>query len=432
MNRLKVTLSRNVYQGYIDAIDKANKDLRDITRQNVYLEPLRRSRKKRQPSVDIKLIRRHAASLYQLLITGAAWSCHCRKHHLASLRLEPRSSTIAKDGSTGDSRYNFRVMLSMSQQSLSMGTTADWQEIEIKPSTDEHPDSSPRREAPPEGRRVRFVTRSGNDTESPAISQDRFLPFHSTRAIVDMCQTLYSHSRRDEPMGFLRHDNDKGYKHYLYRANNPPIETSQSKSLSDLLSETTVPSPSGGLLKRQRLEIAVTLASSVLQLHGSSWLKSRWSSHDIYFHQKRAQIPSQSSPQPYLAWKQCSIKDDLIPFRESVSLESHLIRSEVLFALGLTLVELCFGKTLKSMRLSEKPEESEEIAAAKTALYLIDQVYDEMGDVYGDVVRRCLLQPFDVRDMSLDNEEMQWKVYESVVTPLTENLENFKGKARIK
>ncbi|KAL8790017.1 MAG: hypothetical protein Q9195_006566 [Heterodermia aff. obscurata] len=432
MNRLKVTLSKNVYQGYIDAIDKANKDLRDITRQNVYLEPLRRSRKKRQPSADIKLIRRHAASLYQLLIAGAAWSCQCRKYHLASLRLEPRSTTTVNDRSSSDSRYNFRVMLSRSQQALSVETNADWQEIEIKPSTVEYLDPSPHHEAPRQSKKVRFVTRSGNNTESRTISPDRSPPIQSTIAIVDMCQTLYSHPKCDEPMGFLRYDHDKDYKHYLYRANIPPMERSQSKSLSDLLSETTVLSPSGGLLKRERLEIAVTLASSVLQLDGSSWLKSRWSSHDIYFHQKRAQKPSQNSPQPYLGWKQCSIKDDLVTFTESLSLESHLIRSEVLFALGRTLVELCFGKTLKSMRLSDDSEESEEIAAAKTALNLIDQVYDEMGDVYGDVVRRCLLQPFDVRDMSLDNEEVQWKVYESIVAPLAEDLENFKGKARIR
>ena len=176
----------------------------------------------------------------------------------------------------------------------------------------------------------------------------------------------------------------------------------------------------------------MTLASSVLQLDGSSWLKSRWSSHDIYFHQKRTQTSSQCSLHPYLAWKQCAIKDDTVTFTESLSLRSHLIQSEVLFALGLTLVELCFGKTLEPMRLADTGEESDEIAAAKTALKLMDLVYDEMGDVYGDVVRRCLRQPFDVRDMGLDNEDVQQKVYENIVAPLMEDLDNFKGKARIR
>lgn len=409
MNRLKVTLLRNVY-----------------------LEPLRRSRKNKQPSADIKLIRRHAASLYQLIIAGAAWSCQCKEYHLASLRLEPRSTKMVKDRSGGDSRYNFRILFSRSRQALGMETTPEWQEIEIKPSTVEHLDPSPRLEAPRQSKKVRFVTRSGNNAESPTMSPAKPSSIQSTSAIVDMCQTLYSHSRGDEPMGFLRYDNDKDYKHYLYGATNPPIETSQSKSLSELLGESTMLSPSGGLLKRERLEIAVTLASSDLQLDGSLWLKSRWSSHDIYFHQKGPQVPSQNSLRPYLAWKKCSIKDDLVSFTDPESLESHLIRSEVLFALGLTLVELCFGRTLESMRLLDASEVSEKDAAAKTALKLMSQVYDEMGDVYGDVVRRCLLQPFDVRDMSLENEDMQLRVYESIVAPLAEDLENFKGKARIR
>ena len=432
MNRLKVTLSRNVYQGYIDAIDKANKDLRDITRQNVYLEPLRRSRKPKRPIADINLVRRHAASLYQMLIAGTAWSCQCRENHLASLRLEPRPRPEENDGSGGDFRYSFRILLARSKQPHSVETTAEWQEIVIKPSAIRFSSPNSGTKVPRQSRKVQFVTHRGKQEVIPGRSHSQSPLVQSTTAILDMCQALCSYAGYDEPMGFLICDNDKDYQHYLYRADTLPIEEPQSTSLSELLSERTWPSKTGRLSKRERLEIAVTLASSVLQLDGSPWLKSRWSSHDIYFHQKWTQAPCPRYLHPYLAWKQCSIKSNMMSNTESLSFGSHLIRSEVLFALGLTLGELCFGKTLELMKVSDEEEDSVEIAAAKTALKLIDLVYDEMGDTYGDVVRRCLLQPFDVRNMSLNNEEVQLRVYESIVVPLAEDLENFKGKARIR
>ena len=228
MNRLKVTLSRNVYQGYIDAIDKVNKDLRDITRQNVYLEPLRTSRKMKQSTADIQTIRRHAASLYQLLIGGTAWSCQCRQYHLASLRLESRSETKNGERYGVDSRYNFRILLAKSQQSHSIERTVEWQEIEIKPSTVECLDPGPGHGVPRPSRKVRFVTQTGKNEVSSEVSQHKSSSSsaQSTMAIVDICHTLCSNLEYDKPMGFLNYDKDKDYKHYLYRANTLPIDTS--------------------------------------------------------------------------------------------------------------------------------------------------------------------------------------------------------------
>ena len=67
-----------------------------------------------------------------------------------------------------------------------------------------------------------------------------------------------------------------------------------------------------------------------------------------------------------------------------------------------------------------------------TAFRLCNSVYYEMGTLYGDAVRRCLYQPFDVRDMSPDNEEFQQKVLDDIVTPLNDDLLNFNGALRIR
>ena len=50
-----------------------------------------------------------------------------------------------------------------------------------------------------------------------------------------------------------------------------------------------------------------------------------------------------------------------------------------------------------------------------------------MDDAYGDVVRRCLTQLFDVRVLNMDLEEVQKKVYIDIVAPLVENQKYLKS-----
>lgn len=56
--------------------------------------------------------------------------------------------------------------------------------------------------------------------------------------------------------------------------------------------------------------------------------------------------------------------------------------------------------------------------------------YSSTGIPYGDVVRRCLFQLFDVRELRLDLEEVQQKVLDDIVTPLVDDLNGFDGNAK--
>ena len=109
-----------------------------------------------------------------------------------------------------------------------------------------------------------------------------------------------------------------------------------------------------------------------------------------------------------------------------------MIRNEILLALGLTLVELCFGRTLTDMRKPEDINPDKTTSRLATATRLHGGVYDEMGIAYGDAVRRCLFQLFDVRELNLEIEEVQQKVYDNVVRPLMDDLNNFDGVSRVR
>lgn len=106
---------------------------------------------------------------------------------------------------------------------------------------------------------------------------------------------------------------------------------------------------------------------------------------------------------------------------------TNQVRSEALLALGLTLVELCLGRTLSEMRATDDNHAMDIVTRLNSAHSFLDKVYDESGCRYGDVVRRCLVCPFDFRDLSLDNDEFQGAVFDTIVTPLIQDLEASEG-----
>lgn len=140
--------------------------------------------------------------------------------------------------------------------------------------------------------------------------------------------------------------------------------------------------------------------------------------------------------QLFLLWSdqslpRMSIYMDMKPSTNVIP-STHQTSKVAIVLFGLTLIELCFGKTLAEMHSPEDGDPNEATTEMKTAYRLHNSVYSEMGTSYGDVVRRCLCQLFDVRDMSLDNEELQQKVFDEIVAPLSDDLMNFNGKSRIK
>lgn len=247
--------------------------------------------------------------------------------------------------------------------------------------------------------------------------------------IEDLCSALCAPDRNDREIGLVIDEtNGKQQQHRFYRASTVLGTYTSSRSLEDLL-RSQKHSGDEGLSRKERLQIAVVLASSVLQLDGTSWLKGGWSSDEIYFHYRNGQMAEHSYP--YLAWQRCCNADVAYSIG-SLHISNDMIRSQILLDLGLILVELCFGRTLADMRKPEDVALNEMATRFRTAIRIHLRVYDEMGPLYGDVVRRCLYQTFDVRELRLDLEEVQQKVLDDVVSPLAEDLNNFKGLGRIR
>jgi hypothetical protein len=276
---------------------------------------------------------------------------------------------------------------------------------------------------------VRFD--SNQSSNSPVKPSSGAAPMDTCESIADICSTLCATQELRKGLGFLVDEADEKHKHYLYRADTVISSDTHSESLWDLLRSSQYELPTGSLLRKVRLQIAVTLASSVLQLDGSSWLESKWTSKDIFFDQQKMQAAGENYSHPYLSWKFCAADAEAPCTLGTLTIGNQLIRSEVLFALGLTLTELCFGKTLEEMQKPMDGISDEPSTRVNTAHRLLHSLYNEMGPPYGDVVRRCLFQPFDVRETSLDKEEVQQAIIENIVTPLVQDFKRFNGDLKI-
>ena len=254
--------------------------------------------------------------------------------------------------------------------------------------------------------------------------------------IYDICTAVCSQYNVSEGIGFLTDDSLGQHRHDVYIVDKKVQQEIDPFSLEDLLNISKQRALGLDLSRRDRLYIALTLASSVLQLDGTSWLRKQWKSGDIRFLPLKDQKDSTlrgSLRYPYISWKVSP--DDMntgsVP-DESRTTIAHRVPSEVLFVLGITLTELCFGQNIYDRRIDDDIDRTEMMTNFNTASRLINDVYAESGSRYGDVVRRCLKCPPDVRDATLDNEEFQEAVFESIVTPLRQDFEDFNGGSRIR
>lgn len=174
-----------------------------------------------------------------------------------------------------------------------------------------------------------------------------------------------------------------------------------------------------------RLRLAVTLASSVLQLHQTPWLEESWANDKVYFIQNADGV-LYDNPFVCRDFKQ---QDVAVLAPRVTAMAGKIIRNQTLFALGVILIELWYGKPLIELRRPEDSPEGQEDAAMSvvtawtTADRLVEELYSDAGAKYGDAVRRCVRCDFDKRSSNLEDAGFQRAVYDGVVAQLQENLD---------
>lgn len=257
--------------------------------------------------------------------------------------------------------------------------------------------------------------------------------------IPSLCQAIQQAKNVPTCLGFLANVPRKRSIHFTTTISLPdPVEHVPLESLLPPRNAEERPSRKyGKLTRQQRLRIAVTLASAVLQLHKSPWLSETWSKKDIYFFSRGVDEYNRPLIDRAYVSRSFSTSANTRIEAATASTANDFLKCQIinksLFALGITLIELCLNRPFEDLCAEEKcPVESEagepNIADIyRVATSQIEAVYDEAGTEYGYVVQRCLKCEFGVQDSKkqLDFETFRGLVYEGVVEPLEEDFRRF-------
>ncbi|KAK4985214.1 hypothetical protein LTR50_006108 [Elasticomyces elasticus] len=249
---------------------------------------------------------------------------------------------------------------------------------------------------------------SGN-VQSPAKNSK-----DADREITNLCTEIAGWQLGASSCGCLKDRSSTTATKYVVHQIQPPYSATDersTKTLGDLLRD-------GCLDRGQRLGIALTAASSHLQLHSSAWLKGVWSKDNIvFFPRSGASLPFRVD-QPYLSQELLDGNTAAAPGQVD----------QTFATLAILLLELCFGVPIEESDVYQKylspdgqPNPVLNIAAAWD-WSSGDKVVGEAGVGYADAVDWCLSN----RKVSASDQGWREELYTRVVQPLQKCYEDFR------
>ncbi|OAL55261.1 hypothetical protein IQ07DRAFT_160947 [Pyrenochaeta sp. DS3sAY3a] len=453
--RLKFSLKKSDYAELVTRLRNANHALHRMTAQTAYIENHQLAPKtKREYIPNFRAIKNNASSFHSALTTG--WNCPCRANHGVNLRLEARMESLGDDSDSDDDTMKgpFHVLfcydhfptskvsssnvttsnVSTSKNTASISTSTvsastlsntrpnpwSWEEADVRielnppetqPSTTPIPTTQPTKS-------VQFAQPKMQSAVHAALT-----PHPNLQPIKDLCSAIRTlqNPQRDVCFSLLAHEIAfQKYGIHIYPCKRlPPASDTSSWSISSLRSVLD----DAAFARQDRLKLAVTLASSCLQLHETPWLGASWGKDTIFFVKRPGEVVYD---QPFVAHGRLAGAGTTRCMPASMS---RIIRNQTLYALGVALIELWYGKALAELRRDgDGPcgvggEQLDFMTEWNVADRLVDDLYSEAGGKYSDAVRRCIRCDFDRRASSLEDAQFQRAVYQGVVTQLKENYE---------
>ena len=276
--------------------------------------------------------------------------------------------------------------------------------------------------------------------------------------ISDFCQHFSSnqlaltHLNSSSPcIGYLR--NSGLHRFYPLPAVMSPstdldLRNTGHKSLAQLIASQD--DPTQALPRVVAFHLASELASAVLQYHSTPWLPERWDSNQVYLYgiddilHQLDQASEERNPNSYstnlglpspffqaeFQSKQCVTTRNTPPttfqyptLQSLLNTNNTISRNEILFSLGIILLELGYGRSFSRLRqsalvrqhLPQKKQTSDYHAAVKLAQSRM--LREKMGLRYPAVVEKCLGCDFAKGD-DLENEALQGAFLVDVVGTL--------------
>jgi hypothetical protein len=171
------------------------------------------------------------------------------------------------------------------------------------------------------------------------------------------------------------------------------------------------------MLTRNRCSLALTLASAVLHLHGTSWLAETWSMNDIHIMGRTSLL----SDQPYLSKN--FIPSTNVPSAGITGPKLRIIKNSMIFGLGVALLEIAYGSPLSTFETADDLDHGTRLDW--TDYLIADRLTNGLSarelPNYANATRRCIHCNFDSSVYSLNNNDFRERFYQGVIVPLQED-----------
>lgn len=214
-------------------------------------------------------------------------------------------------------------------------------------------------------------------------------------------------------IGFLE---DESWQHLVYCVPGP----GSSNQISDVSPIKEVIYGNNSRMNTiEKCTLAFTLASAVLQLYNTPWLPTAWDSNDIFM--LRTSVGSTLPSQFYV-----SQTFDSLPTQATITKRRRCVKNEMVFALGVTLLELSYGQPLLSLKTPDDLNEQgieDSMTEVSIATRLADRIHKRESDNYARAVLRCVRCSFDAFSCDFEDRVFREKFFNGVVTPLRADYE---------
>ncbi|KAJ5781313.1 hypothetical protein N7457_006473 [Penicillium paradoxum] len=426
VRKFRDIFSKSIYADLLHRISTANTILDTLLKQSEYRNQPRRRIASKRPLLRYRKARKSAHSLHKTIIRGKCWNCPCKASHKVHFVLNTPYIDTFDTSTEASANPCFDLVLTsisaadagcVSSLTKSYKLAAESEIIQSSIGVRHICHSGHAGHNTPQNHKKKTVQFAPPETacEFPRSSRPQLPP------IVDICAAISAVIPEQGSQTALGWLSDESHRHNITYIRNVGGGLS-SQSLEDLITASCRSSESQTSEKfffsqLDRLRIAVNLACSVLQFHGS-WLKNHWRPRDLMFDPQDIE----GIGDIYIPWNVGENIDD--PSVRKGQNSPTLVRNQILFPLGLVLVELSLCKNLESDRRPEDEDQNEAHANLKTATRLLPKVEELSGPEYADVVDRCLSW-HDRKETSLETEKMQEEVFQLIVLPLIENLRSF-------
>jgi hypothetical protein len=355
--RLKFSLKKGSRERLFTQLQVANDRMRSLLESSDHIAVAHRTRgTTKHPYIMSKKINefwRHAKRLHEAL--SKAWECGCTSH-VANLQLQHRISdkvefdVLFNVSATPTHRGWQETRIKMIPGAVTLGTVA----ITINPPTSTTPFGG--------GYQV--------GVKAPSLPVASVSNLDNANAIKDLCSTLSTNC--PGCFGFLDEDE---HRFMVYpRTPTTSLANHTTVTLGKLLQDAHV------LTRRKRYALALTLASSYLQLGSTPWLSSPFRNDSIVFLQDPMDPDLTQLEHPYI--------------RREISKQPSVSDIDSISSLGIRLLELCFGTPLESnkfrMQLPTGDATSGPILDYAAAIQWSKMVSEEAGPEFAEAIEWCL------------------------------------------